>query len=118
MISGLNRGVVGLDISHGSIALRANEGVFKTLKNSLDYLVHYFNYIDQMNHLNLAKIKTLVSLLMDVHFGHLSDKVPRRNPIFNSLPSVLLLNHSTSLFLLSLLTIMEFKESVCERSEE
>ena len=42
------RGVVGLDISYGSMAPRTAEGDFKTPSNGLHYLVQYFNYIDKM----------------------------------------------------------------------
>ena len=52
-------GAVGLVISYGSMQTRTAESVFKTLSNGLHYLVHHFNYIDQMALLNLTKTKTL-----------------------------------------------------------
>ena len=53
------RGVVGLDISYGSMTPRTAEGDFKTPANALNYSVHHFNYIDQTAFLALAKSKTL-----------------------------------------------------------
>ena len=53
------RGVVGLDISDGPMAPKTAEGDFTAPSNGLHYLVHHFNYIDQMALLTLAKSKTL-----------------------------------------------------------
>ena len=109
LISGIRhyRGIFGLDIS--SMALRTAEGIFKTFYNCVDYLVYYFNYIDQMDLLNMAKIKTLNCHSVDGYFGHLTEKTIQP---FYIPPSVLPLSLSNSLFLLSTLTVMEFKWSV------
>ena len=61
LISGIRhyRGIDGLNISYGSMAPKTAECDSETLSNGLHYVVHHFNYIDQMALLTLAKSKTL-----------------------------------------------------------
>ena len=55
---------------------------------------------------------------MDGYFGHLTKKIPKHNSIFYSLPSVLPLSRSTSLFLLSPLTVMEIQDACFRRARD
>ena len=75
-------GAVSLDISHGSMASRTAEGFYKTTINGADYLWGYFNHIGEDDLLDLVKVKTLGTRMLEAFFGHITEKIQGNNPTF------------------------------------
>ena len=81
-------GAVSLDISHGSMASRTAEGFYKTTINGADYLCDYFNHIGEDDLLDLVKVKTLGTRMLEGFFGHITRKFKGTIQPFWNFPSV------------------------------
>ena len=79
---------VSLDVSYGSMASRTAEGFYKTTINGGDYLCDYFNHIGEDDLLDLVKVKTLGTRMLEGFFGHITRKFKGTIQPFWNFPSV------------------------------
>ena len=61
---------------------------YKTTINGADYLYDYFNHIGEDDLLDLVKVKTLGTRMLEGFFGHITEKLQGNNPTFLEFPSV------------------------------
>ena len=73
-------GAVSLHISHGSVASRTAEGFYKTLINGAVCI--YFDHIGKDDLLDLVKVKTLWTRMLEGFFGHITEKMQGNIPTF------------------------------------
>ena len=71
-----------LDISHGSMPSRTDEGFYKTIINGADYLCDYLKHIGKDDLLDLVKVKTLGTRKLKGFFGHITEKIQGNHPTF------------------------------------
>ena len=70
------------------MASRTAEGFYKTTINGADYLCDYFNHIGEDDLLDLVKVKTLGTCMLEGFFGHITEKIQGNNLTFLEFPSV------------------------------
>ena len=64
------------------MASRTAEGFYKTLIYGADYLCDYFVHIGEDDLLDLVKVKTLGTRMLEEFFGHITEKIQGNNPTF------------------------------------
>ena len=64
------------------MASRTAECFYKTTINGADYLCDYFNHIGEDDLLDLVKVKTLGTRMLEGLFGHITEKIQGNNPTF------------------------------------